>query len=339
MAVRSHASGGRPSGGGIRLPPRVRQVLAVVAIALPLVAAALEGPAPTRPTDRTAAVRPGVPERVFVLAGQSNAGGLGVAKELPPALRRPLPSLFLYYIRLGPDWSPLRPQPRVRPDLGMRRAFGPELSFLHALARAWPGEDLGVVKESKGDTSIVAWQRDWRGPAWREAMREVEHQPFGEAPRGPFYRALVDRIRRAVRHAAPDAEVCGVLWVQSERDAAYAEAARRYGQRLRALVRNLRHDLGIARLPFLFAEAHTGWFATVPWIRGNADVINAGMRRVDRITPRTRMVRVRDLPTHDGAHFDTSGQLELGRRFARAYLELADSPETGCASLGSDPPE
>lgn len=71
-------------------------------------------------------------------------------------------------------------------------------------------------------------------------------------------------------------------------------------------------------LPFIFGQVDP----PADRYPASEEVRNA-QRAAERLIPRSKMVSTEGLAKHDDQlHYNTAGQLELGRRFARAYLEL-----------------
>lgn len=284
-----------------------RLALAGLALLMPAVvwAAGARGDA----ADRT----PPMSVKLFVLSGQSNAGGKGIGSELPEAMRTGRDDVLL--IGKGArELAPLRPYPR-RGFGADNTAFGPEIAFAHAMKAAYPDHIIVIAKHTEGACSIIAWDKQWQRDDWKRDLALVDNEK--KEPQYPQVLALVERARRALaadgqRFGA--VEIAGFLWVQSERDDNSAATAAMYEKNLRALIANLRQDLGAARMPFVFAEVNG---------RSNTQVIRAGMQRVVAEVERTAMASIAGLGRADGVHYDTQGQLELGRRMAEAYLKIA----------------
>jgi hypothetical protein len=75
-------------------------------------------------------------------------------------------------------------------------------------------------------------------------------------------------------------------------------------------------------------------------------VVQAAQATVARADPYAALVETIDLPQSDNMHYDTGGQLELGKRFAHAWLSIAgrinDVPDddtrwVSCRSRGETP--
>ena len=135
--------------------------------------------------------------QVFILSGQSNMVGQGRTADLPDALTR-LPPNVTYYLNGEPTSFAAQPQ------------FGPEVSFTHELANAWPGEPIIVIKFAVGGTSLLAWAPEWRQALARRTRNENQ---------GPLYQRLMGYIASA--EIGPRPRLAAVLWMQGERDARY----------------------------------------------------------------------------------------------------------------------
>jgi len=250
--------------------------------------------------------------RLFVIAGQSNAGGKGTGSELPAEYRIVDPDI-LAFGKGFKELSPLRPYSRK--GFGAdNTAFGPEIAFAHGVRSAFPEDILCIAKQTEGGCTIIAWDKDWKRPGWKEELKLVRNEN-----KAPQYPELIRVVRGAVQslEARPDVatvQIAGMLWVQSERDDRHRLTAAAYEKNLRALIANLRTDLGAPALPFLFADANG---------RLNVSVLRAGMRRIAAEVPNTALVPNSGLSRVDGVHYDSRGQIELGRRFAEAYLRMA----------------
>jgi hypothetical protein len=259
----------------------------------------------------TGRAEPSKTARLFIIAGQSNAGGKGVGSDLPAQLKKSVPEVFMFGRHAHDDLRPL--EPYGRKGFGDdNTAFGAELVFAREMKKAFPTDIICIAKQTKGGTSIIAWDKDWKRAGWTNDMKLVANEA-----KGPQYDTLIKTGRDALAalKARPDmkqAELAGVLWIQSERDDHYPKAAAMYGDNLRKLIANLRADFARPELPFLFADANA---------HRNQEVIHAGMEKVAAELPHTVMVSIAEL-SRDGVHYDSKGQLELGRRFAGAYLKL-----------------
>jgi hypothetical protein len=231
---------------------------------------------------------------VFILAGQSNMEGQGKLAELDVSLSRQPANIEFY---LSGVHSLMIAQPTV----------GPEFSLASELSQAMPARQIVFVKYALGGVSLLAWAPDW--VPTRAALTENEQV-------GPLYRNLLDQIGAITRNKT--VEFSGVFWMQGERDARYPAAAAEYETNLAEFIQRLRRDLKTPQLPFIFGQVNPP-ASTYPGLES----VRSAQVRIARAVPNTKLVATDDLTKlADGLHYDTSGQVSLGRRFALAYLAL-----------------
>lgn len=256
-----------------------------------------------RPPLRTQVPPPdGRPIKLFILAGQSNMVGHGNATFLPPELREPIDRV--YVLRAG-RWSMLKPYPAQRPQFGIDQAgFGPELTFGRAMAEAYPQHVIGVVKVARGGTSMLAWSKDF-DPV--RAEQEHDRSP------GPMYQVLIEALDQAM--AGRQCDVAGLIWMQGEADGLNADAAAAYRRRFERFLADLREHLDEPNLPAVLGLTNAN--------HPHTSIVRQAKRELAVADSRIKLIDTVGLSKHtDQLHYDTAGQIELGRRFARGYLEL-----------------
>jgi carbohydrate esterase-like sialic acid-specific acetylesterase len=245
------------------------------------------------------------PALVFLLAGQSNMGGH--AKGPVPEAWRGQPSNLLFFEagefrKLGPrdydSGAVLR-----EGDKGIGR-FGPEVSFGHEIAKAFPRRTILLVKLGPGGAPLAGrWTPDVRGQHYDRLLEEYRSATQG---------------RRVVPAA--------VIWAQGTADAMKEEAAKAYGANLKLLVERLRKDLSAPDLPFLYSTyapdepIEGAMLQKRPFLR---QVVAAYAETARQIPGMARVSRT-GLTTlgGDDPHYDAAGQIEFGRRYAAVTLEL-----------------
>ena len=268
---------------------------------------------------------PSGPLQVFVLSGQSNMVGWGNSLELQSVAR------FGYDNRLwmfeDGAWRPLKPHKSPssaqRTRWGINEfTFGPEIGFAHAIAAAWPGKRIGIVKQAVGGTGIMAW-----APEWNEADARIT----GDAAKGPLYEQLVGKALAAL-HSEPT-ELRGFLWLQGGKDMRDIRAASRYADNLAELAGALRRDLGVADLPVLVSTYRRDDIpdslegvdpAAFEFEEGRPGAwqVLVAQSEAPKTIPNSASVVLRDLPRHPGnIHANTEGMLLAGRAYARVFLE------------------
>ena len=231
---------------------------------------------------------------LFLLVGQSNMAGRGA---VTPADRDPHPRVLM--LNKAGEWvpavDPLHFDKPAAAGVGLGRSFG------IAVAEANPGVTIGLIPCAVGGSPIDTWKP------------------------GVFYQATQshpwdDALRRA-RLALEAGTLKGILWHQGESDSS-RELAPGYEAKLHDLVARFRAELKAPAVPFIVGQL--GQFAESPWseFRRQVDRVH---RDVPTKIPHAAFVSSEGLKHKgDKVHFDADSYRELGRRYAAAYLRLAD---------------
>lgn len=226
-----------------------------------------------------------------ILAGQSNMLGLGMLSELDDAALPGGVTLFDLNPRAG--------------------CFGSELGFAHSFLELMPLGELWLVKYAVGGSSLLAWEPEWS--AERADLAD-------DAEKGPLYERLIHHFERSTQGEEIDVLAC--LWMQGESDSRYQVAAAQYERNLKRLVSSLRQDLNQPDLPFILGLANPPAAAF-----DHASVVRTAQRQVAKADQHVHLVETEGLTKlADDLHYDSAGQLELGRRFAHQLAgKLRDS--------------
>lgn len=278
--------------------------------------------------------------KVFILAGQSNMVGWGDSLKLPDKLRNGIDRVLMFENR---KWQPLKPFRKAMKNqekFGMTEfSFGPEIAFGHEMAKAWPDETIGIVKLAVGGTSILTWKPNWS----KEDANRV-----GQGRVGSLYKKLIEKVEQARK--SRDIEIVGFIWVQGGGDMKNVSVAKEYLDNLKSLVAAVRKGTGVPDLPFLCGsirrtddpddlsevvpERIGGPYPAILW------VVKAQWE-AQKAIPDTRTVILRDIEKHPmNVHYDTAGQLEVGKLFAEAFLKSSlhiggHEPQQILAMLGA----
>ena len=231
---------------------------------------------------------------VFLLLGQSNMAGRGV---LDGEARVPVPGVLMLD-RAGAWVSAVDPMHFDKPIAGV----GLGRSFAAAIGASRNGIVVGLVPAAVGGSPIDSWM-----PGALDAATQTH--PWDDA------------MARA-RVALENGTLKGILWHQGESDST-AALAPAYAGKLEALVARLRQTLNAPEVPFIAGQM--GEFDGAPWDDARK-MVDAAHRRLPQTVARTAYVSSAGL-SHKGdrLHFDTPSLRELGRRYADAYLSLAQS--------------
>ena len=241
--------------------------------------------------------------RLFILAGQSNMNGGGNTAEIPSCRKTPPGNVHLYQ------------DSEERPLLSRER-FGPEIGFAQVLASAFPDDDIVLYKLGRSGANLYY---DWN-PDGKSQGPEDKY-------RGPLYSMLFTEVealrqRYAVGNTLP--EVSGMVWMQGERDAVFEVMAHAYERNLTAFLSAVRRDTGNRKLPVMIGQIAPRQYRLDDntFQHPFRHVVQQAQRTVASADALVELVETTDLPQNDNLHFDTAGQLLLGRRSANAYLKL-----------------
>jgi len=242
------------------------------------------------------------PQRAWILAGQSNMIGYGSNNDdLPPSLRQSQAGVKIS--SNGKTWVDLAPG--FGPD---GNSFGPELTFGHDMAAAYPDEDILLVKRpSMGDL-----YSGYRSPN------------TGRGAAGAAYKHLI-ALAEAALASKLNAEIAGILYMQGEADAHTDKIeATSYEKNLRFFIKSLRTDLASPDMPFVIGQISKAEL----WVYG--DIVRQAQAKVAQTTPHCALVDTSDLPlAGDGIHYTSEGHMQLGSRFAQKAISLQESVSQG----------
>ena len=254
----------------------------------------------------------GKPVRVFVLAGQSNMRGMGRINQAPAAWR-PLEGVWF------DDTVPGAPESFSGTWGEMAAAdgdLGPELSFAAMMRKAYPHERIAIVKVSQGGTGLPYWRNPGEGG----------HDTL---------MARIDLTRDWLNAALAANEIPywhygGFFWMQGENEANSIESvAEAYAGDFADLVDMVRTRTGVAELPVVLGRISSRLDPYAddpgPAQQPQLDQVRAGQVSWAENDAKGGWVDTDDLPLIDNWHFGSGGQIRLGRRFAGAWFDVAES--------------
>ena len=253
---------------------------------------------------------------VYLIGGQSNAGGRGDASKLPAPLAAPQKDVRFYWHRsqtsengghvLEDQWTDLAPGSGhgvTKPVYP--KEFGPEVSFGRALADAHPKEKIALIKYTHGGTSLSA--------NWSE--------------KGPMYKTFVATSQAALaamKAAGHTYELRGMIWQQGENDAA-GPAAAAYQANLTNLIARIRKDLFENKpLPFVIGGLSDSQNPEIKTPGTGWNLVRKAQEAVAKTLPKTGFVNTDGFSTRTGEaiHFSHEGQIALGKGHAAEMLRL-----------------
>lgn len=278
--------------------------------------------------------------KVFILAGQSNMVGWGDSLKLEDDQRHGNDHVLMFE---GGQWQPLKPWRKASKNqekFGMTEfSFGPEITFGHEVARAWPDETIGIVKFAVGGSSLLTWKPDWS---------KEDADRVGQGRFGSLYKKLMGKVEQAGKDR--DIEIVGFLWLQGGGDMKKVDVAKEYLDNLKSLVTAVKKDTGVNRLPFFCGsprrtEDPDDISGLEPKRVGGpypaVEFVLKAQWEVQQAIPHAHTVILRDIETHPkNVHYNTAGQREVGKLFADAFLQSAlkigdHTPQQILAMLGA----
>lgn len=235
--------------------------------------------------------------KVFVLAGQSNMAGMDKATELKSPYDTPVSGVKAWHYGTK-TWESLSPKVF---DLGNKGTFGPEISFAHAMAKEFPGEDIRLIKGAMSGTNLYKQWAPVEGDVYKWFMAVVKP-------------ALADLDKQGVAY-----EIAAMLWLQGESDAGENQAES-YEKNLTEFIAHMRSELKTAKMPFIIARVGDYFGGTTG---------QAGMVREAQVIVAKKVENVAWFDTDDctmmerpKGHYDAAGLIEIGKRFAKGYRDI-----------------
>jgi len=246
---------------------------------------------------------------LFLLAGQSNMKGRGVI-HMNPVLDPDI--LFFHseqkkwYVARDPLHAKGIPD---RIDKSDNAGTGPGMSFARELRPASTEMKIGLIPAARGGASINLYKEN-----------------------GSQYKLSLELMQQARESAPVKSRVCAVLWLQGESDSMNEKQYLSYEEKLLSVIKNYRAAFANPDLPFLVCTI--GSF--IPDQKADrfpyTKQINEILLALPDKCPHTACVDARDLRDGhigDYVHYSTEAQLEIGKRFARAYLEVQKGKQKG----------
>ncbi|MCR5183724.1 MAG: sialate O-acetylesterase [Opitutales bacterium] len=258
---------------------------------------------------------------LFILTGQSNSLGAIKGNFADPEKMKPEPKLLFWHKNFGAycTGTPSKSWGKIEPQKESQIVMGPEYGFAQTLqARA-------ATRFKPSSTGILKASRDGGGN--------------GEwvSPDGLAYVNLMVAARESLA-ALPalgfdKVEVAALLYLQGESNK--GEEIPAAGTRFKTFFETLKKDLSKINVPGLRVEsAQMKAVVGEPASFWGKDASFAGTTSVEELKKIVGankkifiFVPTRDLPKiksgdNLGVHYDGNAQLEIGRRFAEAYLKI-----------------
>ena len=178
-------------------------------------------------------------------------------------------------------------------SLSTLNKFGPEVSFAHTLAKKYPTSTIRLIKFAPGGSLMKDWiSKD----------------------SGKHYDTLIKQAKKASGGVIP--KINGVLWMHGERDTKSKQLANNYEDGMQTFIKMLKSDFKNDQLPVALARI------SIPAaFRPAVSEVRSAQEHISKISSSIHLISTDDLSKNsDKVHFDTKGQLILGRRFAEVLL-------------------
>jgi hypothetical protein len=189
--------------------------------------------------------------------------------------------------------------------------LNPDLSFTPSVKKAFPDDEVIVVKSAQGGQPIRRWYRNWKAPA----DVRVKLRP-GEKGNGDLYDVLMTKVQGAI--AGKNIDTVTFVWMQGEADAKAGLAAV-YEESLRGLIKQLRDDLKRPDMFFVIGRLSDYKNGDAGW-----DAVRVSQEKVGREESLGAWVDTDDLNgPNNKLHYTGQGYVELGNRLAAKAIELA----------------
>ncbi len=220
---------------------------------------------------------------IYLLIGQSNMAGRA---QITDDLRDPIKGCYVLneHAEWAPSNNPLNIYSAIRKDPSWQK-LGLGYSFAQTMRKISPHREIGLVVNAKGGSKIESWAKGTE-----------------------FFKSAVSRTKFAINNGG---KLKGILWHQGE---ANYQAADEHLPKLVQLVTDLRAEFNDDTLPFICGQINP--------TREDAIPMNEQLIQLPDHLPHTSCVLSKGLTMQDSWHFDTEGQLELGKRYAKEMKAL-----------------
>lgn len=185
--------------------------------------------------------------------------------------------------------------------------FGPEVGVAEILHREAPDKKFILIKYGIGGSSMFDW-----APNYSIERAKITGKPeFGN-----MYATLLKKVDSIT--SGLDTRIVSLLWMQGERDARVPEAGKEYYDNFQRFIEAIRKDTKNPDLPIIFGKINP------PQSRFTlVDSVAAAQKRISENIKNMILVSTDGLSKKkDSVHYDSNGQLELGRRMGESLIKV-----------------
>ena len=194
--------------------------------------------------------------------------------------------------------------------------LNPEESFTPALRKAFPDDELIVVKHASSGQLMKHWYKDWK-----LAPGDVTKG------NGKIYDLLMSKVKEAMAGKVAPASV-SFVWMQGEADTNHKGYGDVYAAALQGLLEQLQADLGRKDIDFVLGRISD--FGNELPERPDWNLIRKVQVQFAEGYARGAWVDTDDLNGKaNGLHYPPDGYRKMGERFAQRAVELVEKGRAG----------
>ncbi len=185
--------------------------------------------------------------KIIILAGQSNAVGVGHVKYLPNHFSETeIKKFYDGYSNILINYNSHDKQSNgfVKTTVNCtevsKETIGPEIGIADSLEKRYPNQEIFIVKCAFGGTNLY---HDWLSPSCRPAETDSTEHPMGWC-----YDALVKILHESIdylKEKGYSPEIRAFCWMQGESDAGNLEQVSNYEKLYDTMLRDLKNTFGM----------------------------------------------------------------------------------------------
>ena len=273
--------------------------------------------------------------RIIVMAGQSNAAGVGhyqyLEQSLDEAKIEEINNGYDNVLMTGYCHGDLTGFRKVSANkrsatVGTPGTFGFEIGLADRLSKVFPGETTYIVKYALGSTSL---NYDWISPSSSHIEIGINEQSYDHSKeRGWLYTGLVECLTNTIATISETTNtipmVEAFMWMQGESDAVFEAATNYYLETFDNMMNDFTTTFA-KNISYKFALYDAAICETASWQlckqinaikRSRVNDSNIYIDTNARLTTSFEPIGT----STDQAHYDAACYIDLGHMFADAYL-------------------
>ena len=269
--------------------------------------------------------------RIIVLAGQSNAVGVGYVEYLERHFSREKVEEFKNgydEILINYYSHDMKSGGFVRTTVNCaeksKDTFGPEIGIADLLSKKYPDEKIFIVKSAVGGTNLFY---DWLPPSCKGeyckgsfGMGDEENEFYHKG--GWCFNELVKILGESIsvlENQGYEPEISGFCWMQGESDAFETENVENYGIRYATLLKDLKDEFGKYMENCVYVDAGISeiwpYYREINAVKEKHAAETSGSFYIDTIGEGLTTLNEPE-PEADTAHYDSHCTVKLGYLFA-----------------------